>query len=99
MRELHGRTALLTGASSGIGPVIARRLHREGVRFVLSARRETELQLLARELVGSRVIVADLAHRGEAERLAAEAGPVDILVANAGVPVSGLLTDLEVTHI
>jgi short-subunit dehydrogenase len=66
---------------------------------VLSARRETELQLLARELVGSRVIVADLAHRGEAERLAAEAGPVDILVANAGVPVSGLLTDLEVTHI
>jgi short-subunit dehydrogenase len=99
MRELHGRTALLTGASSGLGPVIARRLHREGVRFVLSARREPELQRLARELVGSRVIVADLARRGEAERLAAEAGPVDILIANAGVPVSGLLTDLEVAQI
>jgi uncharacterized protein len=99
MRELIGRTALLTGASSGLGPVIARRLHREGVRFVLSARRQPELQQLARELVGSRVIVADLARREEAERLAAETGPVDILIANAGVPVSGLLTDLEVAHI
>jgi short-subunit dehydrogenase len=99
MRELVGRTALLTGASSGLGPVIARRLHREGVRFVLSARREPELQRLARELVGSRVVVADLARRGEAERLAAEAGPVDILIANAGLPVSGLLTELEVAHI
>jgi short-subunit dehydrogenase len=99
MHELHGRTALLTGASSGLGPVIARRLHREGVRFVLSARREPDLQQLARELVGSSVIVADLARRGEAERLAAEAAPIDILIANAGVPVSGLLTDLEVAQI
>lgn len=99
MRELDGRTALLTGASSGLGPIIARRLHRQGVRFVLSARRESELQRLADELVGSRVVVADLARRGEAERLAAAAGPVDILIANAGVPVSGRLTDLEVTHI
>lgn len=99
MRQLGGRTALLTGASSGIGPVIARRLHGEGVRFVLSARREPELQRLAAELDGSRVIVADLADRGEVERLASEAGPVDILIANAGVPVSGMLTDLNVSSI
>src|SRR5438105_11744179 len=99
MRDLVGRTALLTGASSGLGPIIARRLHREGVRFVLSARRESELQKLAAELGGSRVVVADLARRGEAERLVAEAGAVDILIANAGVPVSGRLTDLEVSHI
>jgi short-subunit dehydrogenase len=99
MRELVGRTALLTGASSGLGPVIARRLHSEGVRFVLSARRKVELEALARELVGARVAVADLSRRGEAERLAAEAGPVDILVANAGVPVSGALTGLEVAEI
>jgi short-subunit dehydrogenase len=99
MRDLAGRTALLTGASSGLGPIIARRLHREGVLFVLSARRESELQKLAAELGGSRVVVADLARRGEAERLAAEAGSVDILIANAGVPVSGRLTDLEVSHI
>ena len=99
MRELVGRTALLTGASSGLGPVIARRLHTEGVRFVLSARRRPELEGLARELVGSRVVVADLARRGEAERLATEAGPVDILIANAGVPVSGPLASLEVGEI
>jgi short-subunit dehydrogenase len=99
MRELKGRTALLTGASSGIGPMIARRLHREGVRFVLSARREPELQRLAAELDGSRVVVADLARRGDAERLVTEAGAVDILIANAGVPVSGLLTDLDVNSI
>ncbi|HET9847555.1 MAG TPA: SDR family NAD(P)-dependent oxidoreductase [Candidatus Dormibacteraeota bacterium] len=99
MRELKGRAALLTGASSGLGPIIARRLHAEGVQFILSARREAELQRLAAELPGSRVIVADLARRGEAERLAAEAGRVDILISNAGVPVSGRLVDLEVPNI
>ena len=99
MRELKGRAALLTGASSGLGPIIARRLHAEGVQFILSARREAELQRLAAELRGSRVIVGDLSRRGEAERLAAEAGPVDLLISNAGVPVSGRLVDLEVPSI
>jgi NAD(P)-dependent dehydrogenase (short-subunit alcohol dehydrogenase family) len=50
MRELDGRSALLTGASSGLGPIIARHLHQQGVRFILSARRESELQRLADEL-------------------------------------------------
>jgi short-subunit dehydrogenase len=99
MRDLRGATALLTGASSGLGPVIARRLHREGVRLVLSARRQPELEALARELTGSRVLSADLSRPGEAERLAAEAGAVDLLVANAGVPASGRLLDLEVGEI
>jgi uncharacterized protein len=76
VRDLVGREVLVTGASSGLGPVIARRLHREGVRLVLSARRRPELDALARELVGSRVVTADLSQRGEAERLAGEAGPV-----------------------
>jgi short-subunit dehydrogenase len=99
MRNLQGRSALLTGASSGLGPVIARRLHREGVRFILSARRKPELDTLARELVGSRVIPADLSRRGEAERLASEAGPVDILIANAGLPATGELVSFEVEEI
>ncbi len=94
-----GKIALLTGASSGLGPFIARRLHREGVRFILSARRRPELDALARELVGSRVVTADLSQRGEAERLAAEAGPVDILIANAGVPATGALTSFEVAQV
>ena len=99
MRQLEGTTALVTGASSGLGPVIARRLHREGVRTVLSARRRPELEALARELVGSRVVTADLAQRGEPERLAAEAGEVDVLVANAGVPASGRLATFDVAEL
>jgi short-subunit dehydrogenase len=99
MRNLQGATALLTGASSGLGPVIARRLHGQGVRLVLSARRLPELEALARELVGSRVVTADLSRPGEAERLAAEAGSVDLLVANAGVPASGPLLDFEVAEV
>lgn len=99
MRDLEGRTALLTGASSGLGPFIARRLHREGVRLILTARRRAELEALARELVGSRVVTADLSRRGEAEWLAGAAGEVDILIANAGVGASGALVGLEVEGI
>ena len=70
MRSLAGRTVLLTGASSGLGPVIARRLRREGARFVLSGRDRERLAALAEELGESTVVTADLAHRGEARFLA-----------------------------
>ncbi|HEY3082299.1 MAG TPA: SDR family NAD(P)-dependent oxidoreductase [Chloroflexota bacterium] len=99
MRDLAGRRALLTGASSGLGPVIARRLRREGVRFVLSARGRPGLEALAAELGDAQVAVADLTERGDVERLAGEAGPVDILIANAGVPANGRLLDFEIEHI
>jgi short-subunit dehydrogenase len=99
MQDLAGRCALLTGASSGLGPVIARRLGREGVRLVLSSRRQPELEALAVELGEARIVPADLARLSEAERLAAEAGPVDIFISNAGVPANGNLPDLEVEHI
>ncbi len=99
MQDLRGKTVLLTGASSGLGPYIARRLHRAGAKFVLSARSEEPLIRLAKELGESRLVVADLSRTGEAERLAAEAGEVDVLVANAGVPASGRLASLKVEHI
>jgi short-subunit dehydrogenase len=89
----------LTGASSGLGPVIARRLHRLGLRLVLSARRRDLLGALARELMGSEVIPADLSRRGEPERLAARAGAVDVLVANAGLPASGELLSFSVEEL
>lgn len=97
--ELRGKTVLLTGASSGLGPHIARRLHREGARFVLSARSESALHALAHELGQSRVVVADLAKKGEAERLAEAAGHVDVLVCNAGIPASGRLQTIGVDEI
>ena len=99
MRDLHGRLVLLTGASTGLGPHIARRLAREGVRFVLSGRNVKALKALAKELGGAQVIPADLSSRGEAERLAEDAGEVDILVANAGVPAAGRLESLSVPEI
>ena len=94
--DLLGKTVLLTGASSGLGPHIARRLQKAGAKFVLSARNEAALRSLAEELGDSRVVVADLSRLGEAERLAKEAGDVDVLVSNAGVPASGRLATFKV---
>ena len=99
MRDLRGKTALLTGASSGLGPHIARRLRDEGAKLVLSARSEAALNQVAEQLGRSRVIVADLSRKREAERLAEEAGHVDVLISNAGVPASGRLVTYDVSEI
>jgi short-subunit dehydrogenase len=99
VEDLRGKTVLLTGASTGLGPHIARRLHREGARFVLSARNEEALTKLAKELGDARVVVADLSRPGEPERLAKEAGEVHVLVSNAGVPASGRLVTFKVEHL
>src|SRR5438445_7079968 len=99
MVELRGKTVLLTGASTGLGPYIARRLHRAGAKFVLSARSEEALNALAGELGDSRIIVADLSRPGEPERLAQEAGPVNVLVSNAGIPATGRLTTFKIEEI
>jgi short-subunit dehydrogenase len=97
--DLRAKTVLLTGASTGLGPHIARRLHQAGAKFVLSARNKEALDRLAEELGDARVIVADLSRLGEAERLAKEAGDVDVLVSNAGVPASGRLATFRVTEL
>src|SRR5256885_10860068 len=86
--DLRGKTVLLTGASSGLGPHIARRLHKAGAHFLLPARHEAALRSLAEELGDSRVVVADLSRLGEAERPAKAAGDVANLVAHAGVPAN-----------
>jgi short-subunit dehydrogenase len=99
VQDIRGKTVLLTGASSGLGPYIARRLHQAGAKFVLSARSEEPLNRLAKELGESRVVVADLSQNGEPERLAREAGAIDVLVSNAGVPASGRLATLKVEHL
>jgi uncharacterized protein len=99
MVELRGKTVLLTGASTGLGPHIARRLHREGAKFVLSARNEEALRKLADELGGATVIAADLSRPGEAERLAGQAGDVDVLISNAGIPATGRLATFTIEEI
>ena len=90
--ELTGKTALLTGATGGLGRAIATALADRGASVVLSSRKGEELERLAAELPGEhRVAVADLAEPGAALKLIAEAGEIDILVANAGIPGSGKL--------
>ncbi len=89
MFDLSGKTALVTGASGGIGGAIARAIHAQGGAVALSGTRQAALESLAAEL-GDRVAVcpADLREVGAAEALiaAAEAalGPLAILVNNAG---------------
>src|SRR4051794_343794 len=96
--ELSGRTALLTGATGGIGHAIAERLAGAGARLVLTGRRAEVLEPLAQRL-GGRALGIDLADRAEVARLVEEAGEVDVLVANAALPGSGRLEGYSVEEI
>jgi short-subunit dehydrogenase len=92
--DLTDRTALVTGASGGLGEAIARALHAGGATVKLSSRRAEVMEELAGEL-GERVEVlpADLSSADDVRRLASDAGDVDVLVANAGVPGTGELSE------
>jgi short-subunit dehydrogenase len=88
--ELAGTTALVTGATGGIGHAIARTLHARGAKLVISGRRVELLDGLRDELDGAPVVIpADLESADAAAELAAAAGEVDVLVANAALPSSG----------
>lgn len=93
--QLTGATALLTGATGGLGRAIATALADRGATLVLSGRNAEALEQLAGELPGSGhlTVPADLAQAGAASKLVADAGEVDVLVANAGLPGTGLVTD------
>jgi short-subunit dehydrogenase len=99
--DLAGRTALLTGATGGIGRAIADALFARGARLVLSGRREDELERVAAEFPGARTLVADLAQRADVARLCeqAVAAEVDVLIANAALPAMGVLAELDQAEI
>jgi 3-oxoacyl-[acyl-carrier protein] reductase len=87
--ELAGKTALVTGASAGIGRGIAKALAGEGARLAVTARRRERLEELARQAGVAMVIIeCDLMQEGAPQRIADAAlkglGTVDILVNNAG---------------
>src|SRR4051794_25766465 len=92
--ELRDRRVLVTGATGGLGQAISRGLRGRGARLVLTGRRAGALAELAGEL-GAELLVADLRTAADAERLVAEIGDVDVLIANAGLSSSGLLTNLS----
>ncbi|TAL83417.1 MAG: 3-oxoacyl-[acyl-carrier-protein] reductase [Beijerinckiaceae bacterium] len=100
MFDLSGKTALVTGASGGIGGATARALHRQGATVAISGTRLEALEALAAEL-SSRVHIlpCDLADPAQVEKLtpAAEAamGSLDILVNNAGLTRDNLFMRLK----
>ena len=101
MFDLTGKTALVTGATGGIGGAIARALHAQGAHVVLSGTREAALEVLAAEL-GDRTsaVAANLSDSASVDGLiaAAEAAaglPIDILVANAGITRDGLMLRMK----
>ncbi|BBE71493.1 3-oxoacyl-[acyl-carrier-protein] reductase [Oharaeibacter diazotrophicus] len=95
MFDLGGLSALVTGASGGIGGAVARALHAHGAKVALAGTRAAALETLAAEL-GERAVVVtgNLADRADCDRLFADAeaalGQVDILVNNAGITRDGL---------
>ena len=100
MLDLTGKTALVTGATGGIGGAIARALHRQGAIVTLSGTRRDVLDGLAGAL-GARahVLPSNLADKDEVETLIPRAeetmGRLDILVANAGVTRDNLFVQLR----
>lgn len=98
------QTALITGASSGIGEAFAHAIAAEGLDLVLVARSEDKLRALAQQLTGAHsrrveVVAADLTHEGAAEEVreaTVKLGmPVDLLVNNAGFGTVGTFTRLD----
>ncbi len=102
MFELTGKTALVTGASGGIGKAIAMRLHQRGAHVVLHGTREEKLINLANQLgSNSSCITADLSDLEAVSSLMESASklsdsPIDILINNAGFTIDGLLLRMKV---
>lgn len=100
MFDLTGKTALVTGASGGIGGAIAKALHAAGATVAIHGTRREALDVLAAEL-GERVHVlpANLSKPEEVEQLAKDAeaalGSLDILVNNAGITKDGLILRMK----
>ncbi|WOR13618.1 3-oxoacyl-[acyl-carrier-protein] reductase [Hyphomonas sp. FCG-A18] len=100
MFDLTGKTALVTGATGGIGQAIARSLHAQGATVALSGRNTGKLEALAGELGDRTAIVpGDLSNPDEADTLVGKAseqiGTINILVANAGVTRDRLLMQMK----
>ncbi|EGQ25962.1 SDR family oxidoreductase [Mammaliicoccus sciuri] len=105
IHSLAGKTAIVTGASGGIGAAIAKELAKEGANVVLAARREEQLKAVAKEINSTNqgqalAVPTDIANESEVKELAKRAneafGSIDIYVNNAGQMLSATVRDREV---
>jgi 3-oxoacyl-[acyl-carrier protein] reductase len=78
-------TALVTGGGRGIGAGIARALAADGWSVVVAARSRDQIEQVAQE-IGGRAVEVDVSNQASVEQAVAEAGDLDLLVANAGIP-------------
>jgi hypothetical protein len=108
MRDYQGKTAVITGASSGIGVEFANRFAERGANLVLVARRKDRLQAVAKQIQSKHkvkvdVVVADLAEVGSAERLfktlQRKKLQIDVLVNNAGFGTMGEFKNHDLNRI
>jgi NAD(P)-dependent dehydrogenase (short-subunit alcohol dehydrogenase family) len=98
--ELAGKTALVTGATSGIGKAAALKLAEHGATVLVHGRDASRgagvVEQIEREGGHARFLGADLSNPADVARLATEVGPIDILVNNAGSSWFGPSSDLDV---
>ncbi len=93
--SLEGKTALVTGASRGIGRAIATELARAGAQVVIGYRSGADEALALADELGARAVQADVSDPSAAARLVEEAGDLDILVNNAGLTRDGVLARMS----
>ena len=100
LRDLEGISALVTGATSGIGKAAAEELGRRGAEVIVHGRDSARGAAVVGTITGeggkARFVAADLSDPAQLDDLAEQAGPVDVLVNNAGISWFGPTADLDV---
>lgn len=95
---LAGRRVLITGGGTGTGADLARGFSEAGAEVVVTGRRLDPLEQVARALKGARAIAADVTDEASVKAMFAEAGPCDIVIANAGASDSAPLGRVTMEH-
>jgi NAD(P)-dependent dehydrogenase (short-subunit alcohol dehydrogenase family) len=96
--DFTGKTVLVTGAASGIGAAMARTFHAHGASLVLADRDVDGLEAIRSDLPASQIVVFDQADPASILALAESAGPVDVLLNNAGVLWAGPFAEMPMAE-